>query len=290
MSNSNPKETAGLSRRQLLRGGASLALASVFGLAGQSASANSTRVIRHVSTSTRKVCITYDDLWSEYYALRIGREYYRRNVRLTFFPAGRAILNNLKRPNPGYENLYPRLRDMGHEFGCHLFTHRVIRDFSLQQLVDEEMAPALYEMRRALGSSFYPVGIRPPYGHVTDALKELSARYGMPLILWGLDSQDAVCTKKYEDKRCGCAAQSSFETYARVLGPSLEEVICSDEQCTEKCAETILHNYKTYLRPGTIILHHTLKSSLHAIQPTLGLLRAWNMQPVPLSELLRLAS
>ena len=127
-------------------------------------------------TNARKVSLTYDDLWSEYYTLRIGREYYRHNIRLTLFPAGRAVLNNLERPNPGYENLYPRLRDMGHEFGCHLFTHRVIRDFSLQQLTEEEMEPALHTMRRALGPGFRPVGIRPPYGHVTDALQETVGR------------------------------------------------------------------------------------------------------------------
>ena len=290
MSISDPNKTTGISRRQFLRAGAGLALASVFGLSGNGASANSARVIRHVQTNTRKVCITYDDLWSEYYALRIGREYYRRNIRLTFFPAGLAVLNNLRRPNPGYENLYPRLRDMGHEFGCHLFTHRVITDFSLQQLIDEEMEPTLYEMRRALGPSFRPVGIRPPYGHVTDAVKELSARYGFPLILWGLDSRDAICTKQNEDKPCECSAQANFESYARVWGPQLPDGICSEQQCTNNCVDAILQNYKTYLRPGTIILHHTLKSSFQAIQPTVNLLRAWNMQPVPLSELLTLAS
>jgi len=290
MSISDPNKTTGISRRQFLRAGAGLALASVFGLSSNGASANSARVIRHVQTNTRKVCITYDDLWSEYYALRIGREYYRRNIRLTFFPAGLAVLNNLRRPKPGYENLYPRLRDMGHEFGCHLFTHRVITDFSLQQLIDEEMEPTLYEMRRALGPSFRPVGIRPPYGHVTDAVKELSARYGFPLILWGLDSRDAICTKQNEDKPCECSAQANFESYARVWGPQLPDGICSEQQCTNNCVDAILQNYKTYLRPGTIILHHTLKSSFQAIQPTVNLLRTWNMQPVPLSELLTLAS
>ena len=281
---------ASISRRQFLRNGAGFALASALSLAGIGARANSAKVIRHVHTNARKVSLTYDDLWSEYYTLRVGREYYRRNIRLTLFPIGRAVLNNLERPNPGYENLYPRLRDMGHEFGCHLFTHRVIGDFSLQQLIDEEMEPALHTMRRALGPGFRPVGIRPPYGHVTDALKEMSANYGLPLILWGLDSQDAVCTKQYEDRLCGCAAQASFESYSQVWGPDMPEGICSEQQCSEKCVEAILHNYETYLRPGTIILHHTLKSSFHAIEPTVNLLRAWNMQPVPLSQLLTLAS
>jgi len=280
----------GISRRQFLSHGAGFALASVLSLSGIGASANSARIIRHVYTNARKVSLTYDDLWSEYYTLRIGREYYRRNIRLTLFPAGRAVLNNLERPNPGYENLYPRLRDMGHEFGCHLFTHRVIRDFSLQQLTEEEMEPTLHTMRRALGPGFRPVGIRPPYGHVTEAVKELSASYGIPLILWGLDSQDAVCTKKYEDVPCECAAQAMFETFARVWGRRLPEGICSEEQCDRRCVDVILKNYESYMRPGTIILHHTIKTAFQAIQPTLRFLRSWNMQPVPLSQLLTLAS
>lgn len=290
MSISDLSKSTSVSRRQFLSAGAGLALASLFGLSGNGASANNARVIRHVQTSSRKVCLTYDDLWSEYHTLRIGREYHRRNIRLTFFPAGRAVQNNLNRPNPGFENLYPRLRDMGHEFGCHLFTHRVIKDFSLQQLVDEEMEPTLYEMRRALGPNFRPVGIRPPYGHVTDTIKELSTRYGFPLILWGLDSQDAICTKQNEDKPCECAAQASFESFARVWGPMLSNGICSEQQCAKKCVDAILKNYESFLRPGTIILHHTIETAFQAIQPTLDLLRAWNMQPVPLSELLTLSS
>ena len=205
MSTSEPAKAAGMSRRQFMRWGAAAATGALLGgdlsLRAQS---DNTRIIRHVHTNVRKVSLTYDDLWSEFFSLKIGREYQRRNVRLTFFPAGLAVLNNLDRPNAGYENLYPRLRDMGHEFGCHLFTHRDITGFNLQQLIDEEFQPALHMMRRALGHGFRPVGIRPPYGIVTDALRELSDRYRIPLILWGLDSQDAICAIKNRDKTCEC--------------------------------------------------------------------------------------
>lgn len=285
-----PEMTSNISRRQFLRLGGGAALASVFGSMAPASVASGVRIIRHVRTDARVVCLTYDDLWSEYYALRIGREYARRNIRLTFFPAGRAVQNNLKRPNRGYENLYPRLRDMGHEFGCHLYTHRVIKDMSLQQLIDEEMAPSLHELRRALGPGFQPVGIRPPYGHVTDALKALSARYGYPLILWGLDSQDAICAKRIEDKTCKCKSQASYDSYARIWGPHLRDGVCAEQQCPEICVEAILKNYESYLRPGTIILHHTIKTALLAIEPSLDLLKNWNMQPIPLSELISIAS
>ncbi len=286
MSQTKAAMAAGLSRRQLLRLGVGAALGAVFGLNQDAASANGARIIRHVSTNARKVCLTYDDLWSEYYTLRIAREYSRRHVGLTLFPAGIAVLNNLRRPNAGYENLYPRMRDMGHEFGCHLFTHREINNFGLQQLIDEEMEPTLDVMRRALGPGFRPVGIRPPYGKVTDALKELSIRYGIPLILWGLDSQDAICTKAHENKEDEDATANYNEVFANLSDLYAEDAQCSVDECPEVCVKAILKNYEAYLRPGAIILHHALKTSYTAIQPTLDLLRDWNMQPLPLSQLL----
>ena len=236
--------------------GGGLPLRAHSGAAYASPSAGRAEIIRHVYTNARKVCLTYDDLWSEFYSERICRAYFKHEIRLTLFPVGRAVQNNLERPYAGYEDLYPRLREMGHEFGCHLFTHRVITDFNLQQLIDEEMEPALLVMRRALGPDFQPLGIRPPYGIVTDALQELSERYRIPLVLWGLDSQDAICSK---------------------------------ENGAENCEEAILANYKSFLRPGSIILHHAIKTSYLAIQPTLDLLNYWNMQPIPLTELLTYA-
>ena len=282
--------SAGMSRRQFMKWGAAAATGALLGgnlsLRAQS---DDSRIIRHVYTNARKVSLTYDDLWSEFFSLKIGREYRRRNVRLTLFPVGLAVLNNLDRPNAGYENLYPRLRDMGHEFGCHLFTHRDITGFSLQQLIDEEFQPALYVMRRALGPGFRPVGIRPPYGIVTDALRELSDLYGIPLILWGLDSQDAICARNNRDKTCDCEKPPNG-TSLRTWGMESQEAICAEDSCPDDCVEAILTSYESYLRPGTIILHHTLEASFQAIQPTLNLLRDWNMQPIPLSQLLTLAA
>ena len=113
-------------------------------------------------------------------------------------------------------------------------------------------------MRRALGPGFRPVGIRPPYGHVTDAVKELAARYRMPLILWGLDSQDAVCTKENEDKTLRVLlAQANFEVLRANLGSGLAGWhLQRTTNAQDNCVDEILQNYKSYLRPGTIILHH----------------------------------
>ena len=299
MSDSDSNLNTGISRRQLLSLGAGLAAVQFFS-SGLTSSADSgdrdhssttvsARVIRHVNTSARKVCLTFDDLWSEFYTLKIGREYHRRGIGLTLFPAGYAVRNNLERPNPGYKDLYPRLRDMGHEFGCHLYTHRDITGFSLQQLIDEEMEPALYVMRRALGPGFRPVGIRPPYGIVTNELRELSNKYYMPLILWGLDSEDAICAKACAD-RCEGKDMTTPEIYSHIYGPESLDTMCSSANCAKHCADRIMTNYETYLRTGTITLHHTLNASFQAIPRMIGLLRDWNMQPIRLSELLTYGS
>jgi len=242
-------------------------------------------VIKGVRTSARRVCITIDDLWSEYYTLKICREFHRRNIRLTLFPIGHAVNNNLERPTPGHENLYPRLRDMGHEFGCHLYTHRVIKEFSVEQLIDEEMEPTMRVMRRALGANFKPVGIRPPYGHLTDALKELSWRYYTPLVLWGLDSQDAICTQQKDVHNCECPEPSEYELYLRMFGHAPREPSCDKDRCARECVREILHSYERYLRPGSIILHHALKPTLLAIPAIAEMLDDWNMKAIPLSEL-----
>ncbi len=283
-----------ISRRQFMRLGAGLAAGAVGGGfsawahsgEGRQASApGSSRIIRHVNTSERKVCLSFDDMWSEFYSLKICREFHRAGISLTLFPAGLAVRNNVVRPLDGYENMYARLRAMGHEFGCHLHTHRDIRDFSLQQLIDEEMEPSLLVMRQALGADFMPVGIRPPYGTVTEPLVELSARYGIPLILWGLDSQDSVCTWNCKGA-CPEESASSQDVYASIWEQDLEDELCAKSRCVEKCVERIMTNYETYMRAGTIILHHALEASYLAIKRILAFLDAWNLQAVTLSQLL----
>ena len=214
--------------------------------------------IRSLDTGQRQIALTFDDMWYEYHALRIGREYARRGIRVTFFPTGIALLNNLERPNEGFENLYPRLRDMGHEFGTHLFTHGDLRNLTLPELIDREMNPALNTLWRALGSSFVPVAIRPPYGIVTQAMKDLSLQYDIPLVLWNLDTGDTICS-------------------ANKIKSAL--VCCSE----------MLVTLRKYLVPGSIVLKHTIQSSYLAIEPTVELLKRRGLQPVSLSTLLNSA-
>ncbi|MCY3945328.1 MAG: polysaccharide deacetylase family protein [Anaerolineaceae bacterium] len=209
--------------------------------------------IRYLNTGQRHVVLTFDDMYSEYNTLRIALACAQRGIRATFFPTGIAAENTLERS--GYQDLYRRLRDMGHEFGTHLYTHRVLRDLTFDELVWQEMHPALDVMRRSLGDDFVPVAMRPPYGIVTDAMKELSRQFDVPMVLWNLDSRDALCAaNKYKSA-----------------------LVC--------CSE-MLAIMRQKLAPGSIVLMHTIAPSSLAIGPVADLLARRNLKAVPLSQML----
>ncbi|MCY4465309.1 MAG: polysaccharide deacetylase family protein [Chloroflexi bacterium] len=290
---SNNLRSSTITRRQFLRQvgilGAGAALGGSLLVPGRSL-ANGAEPIRTVAAAGRKVCLTYDDLWSEYYTFRIARFYHERGIRIGLFPIGHAITNNLKRPHEGYEDLYPRMRDMGHEIGCHLYTHRNHREFSLQQLIDEEMEPALQAMRQALGEDFTPIGIRPPYGIMTDAIRELSALYGIPLILWGVDSQDSLCTVRTDcDSACSAPATNGISAEVSMSETFSQPVACTKKECEQICVDHILDRLDQKLRPGSVVLNHSIRNAYLAVAPLLRMLRRRDLQPVALSELLAVA-
>ncbi|MCE2488617.1 MAG: polysaccharide deacetylase family protein [Anaerolineae bacterium] len=254
----------GLSRRELLRLGAlalpGAALKTGFPTLALDAASDVPRPavatgvpIRYLNTGQRHVTLTFDDMYSEYNTLRIARACAKRGIRATFFPTGIAAQNTLERS--GYQNLYGTLQDMGHEFGTHLFTHRVLRDLGYDELVHQEMIPALDVMRRSLGNDFVPVAMRPPYGIVTDAMKELSRQFEIPLVLWNLDTGDSLC---------------AANRYKSAL------VCCSE----------MLGTMRKHLAPGSIVLMHTIAPSSLAIEPIADLLARKRLKAVPLSTML----
>ena len=99
-----------LSRREVLRLGAGAALGAGFGAgpvaraydawpAGPAPAVARGVPIRSRDTGLRQISLTFDDMWYEYHALRIGRAYAKRDISVTFFPTGIALLNNLERAN-----------------------------------------------------------------------------------------------------------------------------------------------------------------------------------------------
>lgn len=207
-----------------------------------------TSVVFHGREDLPQICLTYDDLWDEAQSLAIGQAFADHDLSVTFFPSGNAITANIDNPTEGYDDLYPKLLDMGHEFGCHLYTHTDISDYDHRRLKWWEVEPWLDELARALGEPYEPVALRPPMGIVTDPLFDIAIEYDMRIVLWNADSRDVTCG--------------------------------------EDCEDDLFNRFDEQLSNGAIYLYHTLAPSHAIIEKQLARLEEAEMQAVPLSEML----
>lgn len=215
-----------------------------------SAQGQRARIIRRGRTDRPQVALTFDDLWDEFYALRVGRILYDRGVQASFFPAGRAIRANIERPTFAHQHLYRRLLDMGHEFGNHTLTHPDITDLSAQRLVWWEITPWQEALEEALGEPYETVAFRPPLGIVTPALYDAILRTGnLPIALWSVDLRDTLCAP-------------------------------------QDCAAAILSLFERNLANGYIYLQHTVRATAEVLDAQLDMLAAAGLEPVALSTLI----
>lgn len=208
------------------------------------------RLIRRGRTDRPQVALTFDDLWDEFYTLRIGRILADRGVRATFFPVGRAIRANIERPTFAHQHLYRRLLEMGHEFGNHTLTHPDITDLTAHRLIWWELRPWHAALEEALGQPYVAVAFRPPMGIVTRALSDAILQVGNPpIVLWSVDLRDTLCAP-------------------------------------QACAATILDTFARHLANGHIYLQHTVQATAQVLDQQLDMLAAAGLEPVPLSTLI----
>ncbi|PJF21543.1 MAG: hypothetical protein CUN56_10545 [Phototrophicales bacterium] len=205
------------------------------------------RAITHGREDLPQICLTYDDLWDEEVALQIAEAYAEKDISITFFPPGSAITANINRPV--VEDLYKQIYDLGHEFGCHLYTHTDITEADERRLRWWEVNPWLEEMENALGFAYDPVAIRPPMGIVTNALYNICAEYELPLVLWSVDMRDTFCAPN-------------------------------------ECEAVLMNRFTDTLENGQIYLLHTLPQSLTVIDSMLDAMAEAELAHVPLSAML----
>ncbi|MDX2075252.1 MAG: polysaccharide deacetylase family protein [bacterium] len=243
-----------LSRRQFLAGfgAGSLSLLTPHYLHALSKGASLEKIIRVINRGRddlAQVSLTFDDCWYEDHTLSIAEQFAERGQKVTFFPAGLAIRANIDRPSEGHENLYARILEMGHEFGCHTFTHPDITDLTARRLMWWEIQPWIDVLNEALGFEYMPVAFRPPFGIVTDALYEALVRFDMPLVLWSADVGDFSCTPDY----------------------------CQDE---------LTARFNAVVGNGALLLQHTTAPSAEFVNTQLDILDELALQNVLLSEML----
>lgn len=206
-------------------------------------------VIRKGREDLPQVSLTFDDCWYEDLTLQIATAFAERDQKVTFFPTGVAIRANIDRPTAGHENLYLRLYEMGHEFGCHTFTHPDITDLTTRRLIWWEIQPWIDVINEALGFEYTPVAFRPPYGIVTSALYDALSRFDMPLVLWSADVGDISCTPQY-------------------------------------CQETLAGRMSHVAQNGAILLQHTTAPSVEFVDAQLDILDELGLENVLLSQML----
>lgn len=246
----------GLSRRQVLLGAiAGTSLLALPTLAQEKAceivSSQRSTIVQRGNKDRAEFCLTYDDCWDEALTYKIGEALSQRGLQATFFPAGIAIRANIDNPTEGYENLYSKLLDMGHEFGCHTFSHPDITDYSARALLYNEVLPWQDVLEEALGAPYETAGFRPPYGITTDALFTVSIQTGLPIVLWSADMQDHLCSK--------------------------DPAIC--QPILEKRFENTLKN-------GALYLHHCTEGALGVLAHQVAIAEEMSLRHVLLSELL----
>ena len=104
------------------------------------------------------------------------------NARVTFFVLGSRVKNN--------KEVLKRAYLQGNDIGSHTYNHRNLNLLSDEAVIDE-IKRTNDEIKNIIGIS--PTLLRPPYGNLTNRVKDLA---DMHIILWNIDPLDW----KYKDK------------------------------------------------------------------------------------------
>jgi len=128
-----------------------------------------------------KIALTFDDGPSEY-TLRILDTLEKYNARASFFVVGSKV--------EAHEATIKRAVDKKHEIISHSWSH--CENPNLSQLSADEIKKELLDTHAAIERvvGFSPDMFRPPYGDVSDTLKDVAAELGLSIILWKVDSWD----------------------------------------------------------------------------------------------------
>lgn len=132
-----------------------------------------------VSTSTKKIALTFDDGPHPSQTHRILDILERYNVHATFFMIGVNVEN--------YPEAAKEVIARGHEVGNHTFTHSHLKSLTETSLDSElshceDLLEDLCEYRPHL--------FRPPEGYLSAYVEHCSERADYTLILWSVDTRD----------------------------------------------------------------------------------------------------
>jgi len=124
-----------------------------------------------------QVALTFDD-GPSLYTQDILQVLEEHNVKATFFFIGKNI--------DRYSEAVMAVRDQGHGIGLHSFSHKVMKDLSLDKQ-EQEIEACLEVIKPYVDKVFL---FRPPYGMFNDDTKQILSKHHMSLVLWNRDPRD----------------------------------------------------------------------------------------------------
>lgn len=146
-------------------------------------------VYYHFKTIQPYLALTFDDGPNKFQTPKVLEILEKHNIKATFFVIG----ENVEYQKEYLKNVYEK----GHEIGNHFYTHDNINKLSKDQIRENILKnnELIYSV-----TGYYPKVIRPPYGIITDNLKEICKELDMSIILWtdDKDSKDWEFTKDSE--------------------------------------------------------------------------------------------
>ena len=139
---------------------------------------NSENPFPRVSDEPMLIALTFDDGPSVYTSLLLDA-FSERGAFATFFTAGEEVNAN---PHIAY-----RIVNEGHEIACHTYSHPILTTLSAEE-IRIELAKSRESIYNATGT--FPAVMRPTYGNHNSQVRSVAAEFGMPLILWNVDTAD----------------------------------------------------------------------------------------------------
>ena len=101
------------------------------------------------------------------------------NIKATFFMTGEFVIN--------FPESAKKIRDAGHEIGCHSLSHPHLLDYHLDMRF-KQVRRNVEIIRETLGVN--PRLFRPPFGEFDVTISAPARAEGMEMCLWSIDSKD----------------------------------------------------------------------------------------------------
>ncbi len=193
-----PQSRRQLSRRDFLKLGSTLALASPLVLAA----ADQPPVIWHGDQATSMLALTFDDCYSYTVLRQMERELIKHPfTRVTFFPVGQAVQRHSEQ-DPG---IWKRLVSRGHEIGYHTFSHQFGSSLSTDAMIADYQL-WIDAVSQSLGHTPPVRFARPPYADMSRSFMEMCAEMDLAIAMWSAEfglkaeiTEDEVATLKGGD-------------------------------------------------------------------------------------------